>query len=215
VLSLVLPGVLGYIIGSFPTAYLLVRWKSNMDVRQVGSGNVGTLNSYQVTGSKGVGAAVLLLDLMKGAGAVLCAPLVMQDGFGSEAAGAVGAVLGHNFPIWLGFKGGRGLATAAGAMLVIGWMLVAVWGTVWVLGKVFSDNVNIRNVIASIVSLMTILIAPPSIFPVAFGELANVNLFKMFAVVMFAIILVRHVEPVREFLKERNTTHNAKETRHD
>ena len=118
VLPLIVAGVVGYLLGSFPTAYLMVRLKSRVDIRKAGSGNVGTLNSFMVTKSKGVGVVVLLLDLLKGVAAVTIAPLFgASDPFLAQTVAGAAAVAGHNFPVWLGGKGGRGLATGAGVML--------------------------------------------------------------------------------------------------
>src|SRR5512140_1590079 len=115
---MLLSGATGYLLGSFPTAYILVRWKSKTDIRMVGSGNVGGLNSYVVTKSKALAAIVVLIDALKGVAAVLIAPLITGDSFIFMAAAGIGAVLGHNFPVWLRFKGGRGLATAAGVLAI-------------------------------------------------------------------------------------------------
>src|SRR5512147_2237624 len=109
----------GYLIGSVPWAFILVRLRSNRDIRKEGSGNVGTLNSYVVTGSRKVGVAVLLLDLAKGFAAAEFGRMVGGGDFSTAAVGLLAAILGHNYPVWLRFKGGRGLAPAAGGMLAI------------------------------------------------------------------------------------------------
>ncbi len=116
VFPLLLGGLLGYLLGSIPTAFLLVRWKSRVDIRTSGSGNVGTLNSYQVSGSKVVGFIVLVADFLKGFFAVWGTTALLGSSFEATATAGVGSVLGHNFPFWLRFHGGRGLATAAGVM---------------------------------------------------------------------------------------------------
>ena len=202
-LSHVIAGALGYLLGSFPTAYLLVRWKSNIDIRNAGSGNVGTLNSYVVTNSKLVGGAVLLLDLLKGMGIVLLAGGLFENSFAIQATAGIGAVLGHNFPVWLSFKGGRGLAPAAGVMLALGWIFVAAWGIWWFLGFRVSKNVNIGNTVACLATLLMILFSPD----VVLARLNTVDVgggeFRYFALVIFGIILSRHIEPVVEFVKNR------------
>jgi len=203
VLSLGIAGVLGYLLGSVPTAYLLVRWKSNIDIRNAGSGNVGTLNSYVVTKSKLVGGAVLLLDLLKGMGIVLLAKELFENNFAIQATAGIAAVVGHNFPVWLNFKGGRGLATAAGVMLALGWIFVATWGIWWFLGFRVSKNVNIGNVVACLATLLMILFSPDVVLArfipvdVLSGE------FRYFALVLFGIILSRHIGPVVEFVRKK------------
>ncbi len=202
---MVLAGGAGYVIGSFPTAYLLVRWKSHVDIRQAGSGNVGSLNSFVVTRSKLVGILVLVIDFLKGALAVF---VVGQAGqaFIYMAAAGVGAVLGHNFSVWLGFKGGRGLATAAGVMVWLGWMTVVVWGVVWVVAYFITRKVNLGNVIACVVTLLLTLMAPSSLLVHVKPDDASVQYFKFFAVIMFGIILIKHIEPMSGYLFKGSTS---------
>jgi glycerol-3-phosphate acyltransferase PlsY len=204
-LSHILAGVIGYLFGSFPTAYFLVKWKSNLDIRKAGSGNVGTLNSYEVTNSKLVGVLVLVIDLVKGVLAVLFVKGVMGDEFATLAWGGIGAVLGHNFPVWLGFKGGRGLATAAGVMLVLGWMFVPIWMAVWFVGnKVFKD-VNIGNACGTMAILLVGVFAPLSVLVKMIPDSAPVFDFKIFIVVLALVILSRLIQPVREYLSKENS----------
>ncbi len=123
----ILAVILGYALGSIPFGLLLTR-RVGIDIRQVGSGNIGTTNVLR-TGNKGLAAATLLLDAGKGALAVWLA-----GRFGGETAAmaaAVGAFLGHCFPVWLGFRGGKGMATMIGVTLVAvplaGVVMLAVW----------------------------------------------------------------------------------------
>ena len=206
--SLVIAGVLGYLLGSIPTAYLLVRWKSDIDIRSAGSGNVGTLNSYMVTKSKRVGGAVLLLDVLKGVGAVVIARAIGGGELAVQATGGVMSVLGHNFPVWLKFKGGRGLAPAAGVMLAIGWAIVAVWGLWWFLGFKLSRDVNVGNVIACVATLLLILLLPDGLLGRAVPGVSAMSEVRYFAVVLFGIILVRHVEPAIEFVRKKRISSN-------
>ncbi len=115
--------ILAYLLGSVPVGYLLVRIFRKQDIRSFGSGNIGATNVLR-SGGKGLGAATFLLDVVKGAAAVLlgsylAAPLlpgVPQRNV--EALAALCAVIGHMFPIWLGFRGGKGVATGFGVFLV-------------------------------------------------------------------------------------------------
>jgi glycerol-3-phosphate acyltransferase PlsY len=206
VLDLVLSGVLGYLIGSIPTAFLLVRWKSNVDIRSEGSGNVGALNSFQVTRSKLVGAGVLLLDLLKGVSAVQLGSVLIGHHFALHAIAGVAAVAGHNFPIWLRFKGGRGLATAAGVMLVIAWPLIPIWGLLWVVGHALTKRVNMGNVIACVTEMIGVLVAPAGVLNVLVGPASAPVEFRTFGFVLFSIILVRHIKPFREYLEKSGAT---------
>jgi glycerol-3-phosphate acyltransferase PlsY len=109
--------VLAYLSGSIPFGLLLTRWKTRKDVRQSGSGNIGATNVARVAGKK-LGALVLLLDALKGAVPVWIAMHWLAE---PEAHACVGlaAFLGHVFPVWLGFKGGKGVATALGILAVL------------------------------------------------------------------------------------------------
>jgi glycerol-3-phosphate acyltransferase PlsY len=115
--------VAAYLLGSIPTGYLLVRLFRHQDIRSVGSGNIGATNVLR-TGSKGLGAATFLLDMLKGCAAVWlgqCAAahvLLLANPRDIEALAALSAVLGHMFPVWLRFRGGKGVATGFGVFLV-------------------------------------------------------------------------------------------------
>ncbi len=124
-----LVAVVAYLLGSIPTGYLLVRFFLKQDIRTIGSGNIGATNVLR-SGAKGLGAATFLLDMLKGCAAVwlgsvcwialtryahLQPTLPMRD---FQAIAAVAAVIGHMFPVWLGFKGGKGVATGFGVFLV-------------------------------------------------------------------------------------------------
>jgi glycerol-3-phosphate acyltransferase PlsY len=119
--------IAGYLLGSIPFGLLLTRAAGLGDVREIGSGNIGATNVLR-TGNKPVAAATLALDLAKGLGAVLLAKALWP---GAEGAAAIAVVLGHCFPVWLKFKGGKGVATNAGVSfglaLAIGFTYAAVW----------------------------------------------------------------------------------------
>ena len=116
--------VAAYLLGSIPTGYLLVRFVRKQDIRTVGSGNIGATNVLR-SGAKGLGAATFLFDVLKGALAVLVGARLAAMGFPhiqahyAEALAALCAVLGHMFPVWLGLRGGKGVATAFGVFVVL------------------------------------------------------------------------------------------------
>ena len=125
--------LLGYALGSVPFGLLLAKAAGLGDIRQIGSGNIGATNVLR-TGNKGVAAATLLLDGLKGFVAVMLAGhLFADDGtmFTPVAAAALGAVLGHCFPVWLGFRGGKGVATNAGVAFGLGWPVGLAYAAVW------------------------------------------------------------------------------------
>ncbi len=118
---------LGYALGSVPFGLILTRLTGAGDLRAIGSGNIGATNVLR-TGRKGLAASTLLLDMGKGFAAVLLARNLVP---GAEALAALGAVLGHCFPLWLRFKGGKGVATLMGVSLGLGWPIGLVYAVVW------------------------------------------------------------------------------------
>ena len=201
--SFVLAGLSGYILGSFPTAFLFVRWKTHLDIRGAGSGNVGMLNSYLVTRSFPVAAAVLALDAAKGIGAVLLARAIGGDDFASGATGGACAIVGHNFPVWLAFRGGRGLATAAGVFALLAWPVVPLWGGIWLAGKMLLGDVNVANAAASLVTLLLAETLPGGALAIAGGGAVPAVEFRLFALAAFATVIVKHVAPVRAYILRR------------
>jgi acyl phosphate:glycerol-3-phosphate acyltransferase len=194
-----IPGFfLGYFIGSVPTAYLLVMWKAQLDIRGKGSGNVGALNAFEVSGSKLVGALVLLLDLGKGALAVWLGSRLFGDDIWVRGLAGIGAVVGHNFSFWLRFRGGRGLATAAGVMLSLNWILVVLWCLLWLASYTYPRNVHVANILASVFSPVLTIPALWLAGPASDGTKGETALFMS---VLCLLILVKHLGYVGEFRK--------------
>ena len=117
-IDLIIAAIAGYLLGSIPFGLVLTRMAGLGDIRAIGSGNIGATNVLR-TGNKGLAAATLILDSGKGAFAALIAGWHLSP----EAASVAGlfAVLGHNFPVWLNFKGGKGVATTLGVLLAVSW----------------------------------------------------------------------------------------------
>ena len=110
-----------YLLGSIPTSYLLVKWRKGIDIRSIGSGNVGATNTVRALGF-GWGGTCLLLDALKGVLAVLLLRMAFAQSPDVEwlaCAGGVFAILGHSLPVWLSFKGGKGVATSTGVFLAL------------------------------------------------------------------------------------------------
>jgi acyl phosphate:glycerol-3-phosphate acyltransferase len=192
--------IVGYAIGSIPTAYVVVRWKSRIDIRAAGSQNVGALNSYEVTGSKGVALMVLCADLAKGAIAVWAVSLLPDADFSTAATGAVAAVVGHNYPVWLTFHGGRGLAPAAGASSLVCWPLVPFWMALWQGGYLLTRDLNAASAVGSILTIVLVSFLPgdwigallPGVYPEA---------VRAYVVVLMVVILLRLFQPVRQYIE--------------
>jgi glycerol-3-phosphate acyltransferase PlsY len=119
--------ILGYLLGSIPFGLLLTRMSGGGDLRAIGSGNIGATNVLR-TGKKGIAALTLLLDLGKGAAAVLLAEALFP---GTAVLGGMAAFLGHCYPVWLKFRGGKGVATLMGIVLALHWPSGLVYALVW------------------------------------------------------------------------------------
>lgn len=131
-LTYVIDFALGYLLGSIPFGLLLTKYAGLGDVRKIGSGNIGATNVLR-TGNKGLAVATLACDMLKGTAAVLIAARVGNEtatGIGAVLAG-VGAVIGHMYPVWLKFKGGKGVATFLGVLLGIAWQAAVGAALVW------------------------------------------------------------------------------------
>jgi glycerol-3-phosphate acyltransferase PlsY len=122
--------LLGYLLGSIPFGLILTRVFGAGDLRQIGSGNIGATNVLR-TGRKSLAAATLLLDAAKGFAAVAIAEALWPDS-GAGVLAAAAAFLGHVYPVWLGFRGGKGVATMMGIVLALNWPCGLVYALVWI-----------------------------------------------------------------------------------
>jgi glycerol-3-phosphate acyltransferase PlsY len=176
--------VFGYLLGSIPFGLLLTRMAGLGDIRQIGSGNIGATNVLR-TGNKGLALATLLLDGAKGAAAVLLAHYYDPDL--AVIAGA-GAFIGHVFPVWLKFKGGKGVATALGTLLALNWIVGVLCCLTWlVVALIFRYS--------SLSALLAIALSP--IYAYFFGTMPQVWLGIGLAI----LVWLRHHENIRRLLK--------------
>jgi glycerol-3-phosphate acyltransferase PlsY len=174
----------GYLLGSIPFGLLLTRWTGKGDIREIGSGNIGATNVLR-TGSKALAATTLLLDVAKGAAAVLVAQQLWPDAVNFAAAGAL---VGHLYPVWLRFKGGKGVATMLGILVPLFWQAALVFAVIWV--GLF--------LIARISSLAGMIAAASA--PVTAAILGEQSLFPM--LLGFALLVVwKHRENIRRLAK--------------
>ena len=168
--------VFGYLLGSIPFGLLITRAAGLGDVRKIGSGNIGATNVLR-TGNKGLAAATLLLDALKGTAAVLVAGHFSPD-FGLAAG--FGAFLGHLFPVWLGFKGGKGVATYLGVLLGLAWQGMLVFAVVW-LAMAFLFRYS------SLAALVAAVIVPIALYFISTPQIAG-----LFAVMSLIVIIKHH-----------------------
>ena len=168
--------VFGYLLGSIPFGLLITRAAGLGDVRKIGSGNIGATNVLR-TGNKGLAAATLLLDALKGTAAVLVAGHFSPD-FGLAAG--FGAFLGHLFPVWLGFKGGKGVATYLGVLLGLAWQGMLVFAVVW-LAMAFLFRYS------SLAAPTAAVIVPIALYFISTPQIAG-----LFAVMSLIVIIKHH-----------------------
>ena len=141
--------LLGYALGSIPFGLLLTRFAGLGDVRAIGSGNIGATNVLR-TGNKGLAAATLLFDALKGAAAVLIVHALWPDMVQLMPLAALAAFLGHLYPIWLRFKGGKGVATLIGVVAVLLWQAALAVVAVWVLALLVTRYSSVGGMAAAV-----------------------------------------------------------------
>lgn len=170
--TLIIAFVFGYLCGSIPFGLVLTKLFSTTDLRSIGSGNIGATNVLR-TGRKDLAAATVLLDALKGTFAVLIAAR-----FGPAAAGVagLGAFIGHIFPVWLKFKGGKGVATFLGVLVALEWRAALVFAIVWL-------GVAIATRYSSLAALVGSLAAGVATF--ALGRPALGNLVVLLILILF------------------------------
>ena len=145
-MSIALAILFGYLLGSIPFGLVLMRAAGGPDVRTIGSGNIGATNVLR-TGRKGLAAATLICDMLKGTVAVVAATYYV--GHDAALAAGLGAFIGHLFPVWLKFKGGKGVATYIGVLLGLYWPAAIVFGLIWILVAVLFRYSSLAALIAS------------------------------------------------------------------
>jgi acyl phosphate:glycerol-3-phosphate acyltransferase len=126
-MSTILAAVVGYVLGSIPFGLLLTRIAGHRDIREIGSGSIGATNVLR-TGSKRLAALTLIFDVLKGSAAVLVGATWSEE---ATLAGGAAVIVGHIFPVWLGFRGGKGVATAFGVLIVIAWPVALGAALLW------------------------------------------------------------------------------------
>ncbi|VIO75615.1 putative glycerol-3-phosphate acyltransferase [Bradyrhizobium ivorense] len=165
--------LIGYLFGSIPFGMVLTRLAGTQDLRSIGSGNIGATNVLR-TGRKGLAAATLLGDMLKGTIAVVIAGSI--DGPNAAMVAALGAFLGHLFPVWLKFRGGKGVATYIGVLLGLFWPAALIFAVIW-LGTAYTTRYS------SLSALIAAFVTP--LFLWWFGHNALASLFAVLTILLF------------------------------
>ena len=182
-MNLLTAAVLGYLLGSIPFGLLVARLAGLGDIRQIGSGNIGATNVLR-TGSRSAAALTLMLDLAKGVVAV-----VIAAGWGEDAMllAAGGAIIGHMFPIWLGFRGGKGVATALGVVMALAWPVALAVALVWLATTLLFRYSSLAALVAAVVGAA---LAPFLADPMTATVIAGIAL----------LIILRHHANIRRLI---------------
>lgn len=198
--------LLSYLIGSIPFSYILTKKISDKDITISGTGNAGAMNSYEVTGSKTAGIIVLILDFLKGIIPALFLTYVLELSFTFSLLPLMLVIAGHNFSIFLKFKGGRGLATSAGISLIVNYWLVIFWLIVFFIMYMVKKNIHIGNIFATILLPIFVTFTGDIIIKLNFfdfnGIFSDFNLLLTYTAMMSLQILIKHLNPIIEIIKE-------------
>lgn len=193
--------LLGYVIGSIPTTFLLLKKTKNIDITTVGTGNVGAMNSFDVTNSKLIGVTVLILDLFKGMLPILILKMFSMNNFSFLSVALIACIFSHCYNPWLKLKGGRGLASAAGGAALIFPFALVTWVILRVMFYFMKKNITIANVVASAMTLIVIVTSSPTAFKYAFPKPESEASLVLFSLGLLLIIISRHTEPLQELFK--------------
>ncbi|MGY8991191.1 MAG: glycerol-3-phosphate 1-O-acyltransferase PlsY [Rhodospirillales bacterium] len=178
----------GYIVGSVPCGLIFTHLAGMGDVRDIGSGSIGATNVLR-TGNKALAAATLLADLTKGAAAVFAFGML---GTTPGLIAGLGAVLGHNFPVWLRFSGGKGIATSFGVLLIASWPVGLLAALTWIITALLFR-------ISSLASLLTAVAVPFYMYWLETGH------HTALAMALSVLALICHRENIRRLLKGEET----------
>lgn len=202
-MSILIVSLLGYFIGSIPTAYLVLKLRRGIDITKNGSGNVGTLNSYEVSNSKKIGFFVLFIDLCKGIASVLVVKYFFESDFTLQIIALLFAVFGHCYSIWLKFKGGRGLATAAGGTLFFSPMIPFLWLLYWFIVHKWRKDIHLANIAATILIIISSILFADQLNKLTLPSSESNFIFGFSLSLLMLIILSKHIEPLKILLNNK------------
>jgi len=181
--GIIVAAVIGYLLGSIPFGMILTGLAGLGDIRHVGSGNIGATNVLR-TGNKALAALTLLLDLAKGLAAVLIGSIWGSDAI-LAAAGAV--ILGHMFPVWIGFRGGKAVATALGVLLAIAWPVAVIAFAIWLAMLAIFHYSSVAALVATLAAVALAAFLTPAATAYLIGGIA-------------LLVILRHHENIRRLL---------------
>ena len=190
--------IIGYLLGAIPFGVIISKLVRGIDVREYGSGSMGMTNVMRTVGAK-AGLIVLILDLLKGSAAVALAWAIFHSPnhdmvHWGQMAGGVAAVIGHSWPVYIGFRGGRGISTAFGAILVISWPIGLICLAVFLLMVAIFRYISLGSISGAIVLVIAMVIS----YTCYSGPIAYLS----FALVVAVIVIFRHRANIKRLLSK-------------
>ena len=182
-MTLLAAAIIGYLLGSIPFGIVVTRFAGTTDIRQIGSGNIGATNVLR-TGRKGLAAATLVLDALKGTAAVFVGHAIAPHG---DIVAGFAAFVGHIFPAWLGFRGGKGVATALGVLIVLAWPVALGAALVWLVTVLLCHYSSLAALVAAVAAA---ILAPVVADGATAAVIAGIALF----------IILRHHANIRRLI---------------
>ncbi len=199
-MNFLLSSFIGFVLGSIPTAYLLLKKSKGVDITESGSGNMGAMNAFEVSNSKFMGILVLIIDMLKGLLSVLLAKIFFPTYFVFPALALIFAVFSHCFNPWLKFKGGRGLATAAGGTILLFPFLPVIWIVLWIILFVMKKNIHFANIWTTVMTMLLIFSSPDIAVKYTFPYTGSQSTMIFFSVALLLLIFIKHIEPLKELI---------------
>ncbi len=194
--------IICYFLGSLPTAFIVMKLVKNIDIRKAGSGNVGGMNTYEVSGSKLLGFLVFIVDFLKGYVATLLAKSLHPDNFLVIGLAVFFVVFGHCYSIWISFKGGRGLATSLGATITFLPPAFVIWALIWFAVYIKSKDIHLGNIWATLSTLVLLIFNYNFMNRFAYPAATNFFEFSLIVILVLGLIFIRHLEPLKEIISK-------------
>lgn len=198
--------IFAYLIGCLPSAWFVTKYFFGKDIRKEGTGNIGAMNTYDVTGSKISGFLVFFMDFLKGMLTVYLVILIFDSDFYFVRLAGIFAVIGHNYNVFLTMKGGRGLSTSAGVLSLINPISIFLWIIMYFTSKkVINDNVHI-GILGGCVGSIILLIGFPEAGLKATATLTTFDIlpFKIFHILICVIIISKLIKPLQKLYSSEN-----------
>jgi len=202
-MEFLLSASIGFLLGSIPTAFIIMKKAKGIDITTSGSGNVGAMNSFEVSRSKKIGFLVFFIDFLKGIIAVLLVRFLLGDSFIFSSLASLFTIFSHCFNPWLNFKGGRGLATAAGISIILFPALLVIWIFSWITIYLIKKDILLSNIIATVLALVLSYILINQDFIFLYTKKVDIAELLLFTSGVLLIIFIKHIEPLKELISKK------------